>query len=218
VTQARALTTRSKPAGKTPSPRAMTERTAQTKKALLDAAATLFAERGYHETGVPDIVRAAGVSQGTFYQYFSHRRDVLLALAELAHEASAARPPLRSRDFGELLRAEINWYVIESVRFRTLAKVWHDAAAYDQELAEKARAARAQRVAQFALIIKQLKAARGLDPQIAAAAIVAMIEEFIFRWLVDGDAPARSTADAVAAGHTLSELAMRALGLKQEDV
>src|SRR5215831_13698635 len=54
-------------------------RRAQTRQALMDAAETLFAERGYHETSVSDIVRAAGVSQGTFYQYFGHRRDVLMA-------------------------------------------------------------------------------------------------------------------------------------------
>lgn len=43
---------------------------------LLDAARTLFAERGYHETTVDDITRAADVAKGTFYLYFSEKREV----------------------------------------------------------------------------------------------------------------------------------------------
>jgi AcrR family transcriptional regulator len=51
---------------------ASTERRQQ----LLDAARTLFAERGYHETTVDDITRAADVAKGTFYLYFSEKREI----------------------------------------------------------------------------------------------------------------------------------------------
>ncbi len=43
---------------------------------LLDAARALFAERGYHETTVDDITRAADVAKGTFYLYFSEKREI----------------------------------------------------------------------------------------------------------------------------------------------
>jgi AcrR family transcriptional regulator len=43
---------------------------------LLEAARTLFAERGYHETTVDDITRAADVAKGTFYLYFSEKREI----------------------------------------------------------------------------------------------------------------------------------------------
>ena len=43
---------------------------------LLHAARTLFAERGYHETTVDDITRAADVAKGTFYLYFSEKREI----------------------------------------------------------------------------------------------------------------------------------------------
>jgi len=213
MSRARAVAKRV-PASVEPEPPAvMTSRRAQTRQALLDAAAALFAERGYHEVGVPDIVRAAGVSQGTFYQYFSHRRDVLVALARLAQEAAAARPPTQSADFGERLRAEIDGYLIESVRYTALAKVWHDAAAYDQDIASMMRRARAARADQLSAVIRSLDSSSGLDADVAATAIVAMIEEFTYRWFVEGDGPARNAADALSASRTLSELVMRALGL-----
>jgi AcrR family transcriptional regulator len=47
---------------------------------LLDAARKIFAERGYHETTVEDITRAAGVAKGTFYLYFQEKREIFLAI------------------------------------------------------------------------------------------------------------------------------------------
>ncbi len=49
---------------------------------LVLAAATLFAKRGVANTAVSDIVKAAGVAQGTFYLYFASKDDALLAVVE----------------------------------------------------------------------------------------------------------------------------------------
>lgn len=46
------------------------------------AAARVFSERGVAGTAVSDIVKAAGIAQGTFYLYFDSKDDVLLAVAE----------------------------------------------------------------------------------------------------------------------------------------
>jgi AcrR family transcriptional regulator len=52
------------------------------KQQLLDRAAELFAERGYAETRVIDIVRAAGVAKGLFYWYFDNKEALFEELAE----------------------------------------------------------------------------------------------------------------------------------------
>ena len=49
---------------------------------LASAAAAVFAERGVANTAVSDIVKAAGVAQGTFYLYFDSKGDVVLAVVE----------------------------------------------------------------------------------------------------------------------------------------
>jgi len=54
---------------------------------LVSAAATLFARRGVANTAVSDIVKAAGVAQGTFYLYFDSKDDALLAVVERAGAA-----------------------------------------------------------------------------------------------------------------------------------
>lgn len=54
----------------------------QTRRAIEDAARTLFAERGFHGTTLADITAAAGKSPAVFYRYFADKEDLLAALAE----------------------------------------------------------------------------------------------------------------------------------------
>ena len=63
-------------AGKTP----RTERGRKTLRAILDAAAIEFGERGFHETSVSGITRRAGVALGSFYTYFDSKDAVFRAL------------------------------------------------------------------------------------------------------------------------------------------
>ncbi len=50
---------------------------------LVRAAYDVMLDKGYHPIGVPDIVAKAGVSQGTFYNYFKNKRDVLDAVIDM---------------------------------------------------------------------------------------------------------------------------------------
>lgn len=49
---------------------------------IVTAATAAFAERGIAHTAVSDIVKAAGIAQGTFYLYFTSKDDVVVAAAE----------------------------------------------------------------------------------------------------------------------------------------
>lgn len=62
--------------------RRLTRQGKERKQQLLDHAAELFAERGYAETRVIDIVRAAGVAKGLFYWYFDNKEAVFRDLIE----------------------------------------------------------------------------------------------------------------------------------------
>jgi len=61
--------------------RRLTAQGLERKQQLLDRAAELFAERGYAETRVIDIVRAAGVAKGLFYWYFDNKEALFKELA-----------------------------------------------------------------------------------------------------------------------------------------
>lgn len=49
---------------------------------ILDAAAALFAEKGYARTPVKEIAEHAGIAPGTIYIYFKGKRDLLLSIAD----------------------------------------------------------------------------------------------------------------------------------------
>ena len=56
---------------------------------ILAAARKVFREKGFDGTTIADIVQAAGVAQGTFYLYFSSKRDAFLALSQQLDETAA---------------------------------------------------------------------------------------------------------------------------------
>lgn len=51
-----------------------------TRGELLGAGLEVFGEKGYAATTISDIVRAAGVTQGTFYLYFTNKADLFSEL------------------------------------------------------------------------------------------------------------------------------------------
>jgi len=52
----------------------------QREERILDAAATVFAQKGYHRATVHNIAVVADVADGTIYNYFENKFDLLLAL------------------------------------------------------------------------------------------------------------------------------------------
>src|SRR5204862_6253914 len=53
---------------------------------LLEAAAEVFARRGYAEASAEAISRAAGMSKATFYEHFANKEEAILALFDQAAE------------------------------------------------------------------------------------------------------------------------------------
>ncbi len=47
---------------------------------ILDAAATVFAQKGFHRATTKEIARIAGISEGTIYNYFSSKSDLVVGL------------------------------------------------------------------------------------------------------------------------------------------
>ena len=58
-----------------------TQSEAQRRRQILAAARSVFDEKGYDSATVSDIVKKAGVAQGTFYLYFDSKKSVVIELA-----------------------------------------------------------------------------------------------------------------------------------------
>jgi len=97
----------------------------QTRDYLLQAAARVFAERGYHAASIDEVAAAAGFTKGAVYSNFKNKEDLFLALIESAYnqelaklrttyESSDVPPEDRLGDFAGLIRGELgslpdNW-------------------------------------------------------------------------------------------------------------
>lgn len=63
-----------------PAARRHTSQGEERKQQLVDAAVSLFAERGYDATRIADICERAGVAKGLFYWYFPTKQDLFVEL------------------------------------------------------------------------------------------------------------------------------------------
>ena len=78
---------------------------------ILDAAAALFQTKGYHDSSVQDVKRAAGVSSGAFHHHFESKKALGLAVVKErdadAHEAAWLAPLAAAPSLAECVGAAI---------------------------------------------------------------------------------------------------------------
>jgi len=88
---------------------------------ILQAAARVFAERGYASATTRQIGQAADVAEGTLYNYFASKRDLLMAIAEETaapmERALATAGPIRDRQaFSVTAELRRHWDALLSAR------------------------------------------------------------------------------------------------------
>lgn len=62
------------------------DRSRRTRAKILASSRALFVSKGFEETTVAEICRAAGVSKASFFYHFAHKERVLMELTELGAE------------------------------------------------------------------------------------------------------------------------------------
>lgn len=96
--------------------RRLTEQGRERKQQLVDAAMTLFADRGYSATRILDICDRAGVAKGLFYWYFPTKLDLFTELVRtMRHGLRRAQAEAMEADADPLTR--IRQGTEASVRF-----------------------------------------------------------------------------------------------------
>jgi AcrR family transcriptional regulator len=76
---------------------------------IVEAAVTCFLENGYHQTGVRDIVREAGISLGNLYNHFKGKEAILVFIAEI--EGQELSDFIDRLSDSEAPRAELEWFI-----------------------------------------------------------------------------------------------------------
>ena len=82
------------------------QKKADKNRRILEAATTLFRKVGYDSARIEDIAEMAGVSVGTFYNYFKNKGDMLMATVSMeVEEVLAAGDAIIARDHDEVAPA-----------------------------------------------------------------------------------------------------------------
>src|SRR5256885_14167109 len=76
------------------------------RRAILDAALRVFAERGYHGTSVPEVAKAAEIGVGSLYRYFESK-DALVN--EVYRDAKLRFKAALLEDLPPVTRYKVDW-------------------------------------------------------------------------------------------------------------
>jgi AcrR family transcriptional regulator len=174
-----------------------------TREGLLESAARLFAERGYHRTTVEEVVAEAGVAKGTVYWYYPSKKALFLAVLQrsadvyregLVEAAASAGSPLQQLE--RALDA-----TLEYARLRPdLSRLYFQQVLLDDpDFVSRRAAIHARLVADLKRTIREAIAAAEVpaqDVDLAAHMVVGAVEAVV-RQLVDGGS--RRSADQAGA-------------------
>jgi AcrR family transcriptional regulator len=152
----------------------------------------VVAERGYPETRVVDVIKRAGVSRKTFYEFFVDREDCFMAaydqsLGELYRGTERAYESASGKPWAERVRVALEAFLGMMAEHPDLAKfcIVDVLAAGPRALARRDAAIR-----QFTGIIDAGRAESERDlPAITALSIAGGINELIYSELLNGAGP-----------------------------
>jgi len=159
--------------------------------AIRDAAARLFAEKGYPSASVADLARACGVSKALLYHYYRDKEDLLAdvavsyvdRLAEIVAEVAAQGlpPAAHLRRLVEVFMAE---YEHSAARHRVLVQ---DVKYLERAHRSRVLARQRKVVGAFAEVIERLApAATRAELSKPLTMILFGMINWTFTWLKDG--------------------------------
>ena len=161
-----------------------------TRRRILDAAIDVFAEKGYHDTAVDDIVRASDTSKGAVYFHFPNKQGIFMVLVDELTKMLAQRVEKSiAREHGAVAKLESALKTVTDIftRHRKLSRILF------VEVMGAGRSCDPKLIdihARFAEIIRRhLDAAVAdgaispIDTDMAAYAWFGAINEIITRWL-----------------------------------
>lgn len=72
------------------------------RRQIVDGAAQIFAQKGYHAATTREIAQSADVSEGSIYHYFDSKKDLLLAIMDRLRVSQPPGPSNALEDAGQL--------------------------------------------------------------------------------------------------------------------
>ena len=97
---------------------------------IVGAAMRVFAEKGFRRATTREVARAAGVSEGTIYNYFEDKDALLLTILDTLNETER-----RAVDFEEGMAADFRGFLEQYLR-RRMSLIWENREVFRVVLSE----------------------------------------------------------------------------------
>jgi len=167
----------------------------KTRKRLVESARVVFERDGFLNARVADIAKEAGVSHGTFYTYFDSKVEIfrvivadVMSLVWDANHDTTGNDSLSA--LGRIERANRGFIRIYRENGSMLA-LMEQAVGYDKEVREIRLAVRQVSVDRIRRSVERMQregiGGADVDPAICAAALVSMVSNFVYFWLILGE-------------------------------
>jgi TetR/AcrR family transcriptional repressor of nem operon len=157
------------------------ETAAANRERVLEAAARLFREKGVDGIAVADLMKAAGLTHGGFYNHFESKEELAAAAFKTAFDAAVARVERQAAKAGVEGRDEVFAHYIERYLARStrdapgtscpIATLGTDAARHGPELKAQFADGLRNYIESFTKIVP----AEGNDQRSHAIAVLAML-------------------------------------------
>jgi AcrR family transcriptional regulator len=163
---------------------------ADRRRQILDAAKQVFASRGYHATGVADIIAACDIARGTFYLHFESKRalfEILLNefLAVIEQRVNRLDETAGVSAIRDQLRANVAAVLATFSENPEMTRlILHEAVGLDKGFDDKLAEFydRLAGLIERALELGQTTGiVRPLDTRILAAALLGSVKELVLR-------------------------------------
>ena len=160
---------------------------------ILTSALEVFAEHGYHQTSVTDLVKAAGVARGTFYLYFESKDAIFIELLEgLVQRVRSGIVGVRPEASAPPLEVQLQQTIARLLTIlwenRPLTKIiFREAVGLHAQVDEKLLAFHRElyTYTEAALTLGEATGyTRAVDGPIVATAVVGAVRELVERYLV----------------------------------
>ncbi|QEH80005.1 TetR/AcrR family transcriptional regulator [Sphingomonas sp. C8-2] len=169
----------------TPAPRRKAE---VTREKLIDAARVVFSRDHYQNARIADICAEAGKAVGVFYRYFNDKQDIFIACVDQFFEdLNRASPPAAEFETNTLgaIRQSTTIYWIKYRQYYGVVAGLFETGMVNPEIAGLWHKVRDNGMKRFAFRIRKQHAAGkclDLDPDIAASALMGMLEFSCYNW------------------------------------
>jgi len=172
----------------------------QRRELLEDAAAQLFANRGYEATTVEQICAAAGVSKPMLYRHFESKQELARRLLERRRDELAAAPLdefVRRPDGGSLAEMTDSWFAHVEAHPDSCRFLFRDITG-DPELASlQHELRRRQRAADVALLRELAPGIPEHELEPLGEAIRSSLSGMALWWLEHPSVPRATVVDAI---------------------